>query len=77
MDSLFFLGWTRAQWDAWESHKVTIPLEMLDNLITATELLSEGRRPGEYAKDRWAEIAKEASALIEPYIAEIDAMAAS
>ena len=74
MDRLFFLGWTRAQWESWGSREVTIPLEMLDNLITATELLSEGRRPEEYAKDRWAKIAKDAHTFLEPQISEIDAM---
>ena len=73
----FHFTWTDAQWDEFGNRIVTINLEVLNRLIDGLELLAEGRRLNAPEQHRWAEIHKDARAIIAPHIAEIDAMKVS
>ena len=54
-----YLEWTEEQWEEYASKKVEITLETLGSLLTACELLRDGRRLKPDERKAWGALIKE------------------
>ena len=66
------IDWTDAQWDAYEAETVTLPVTLLDSLVSAAKMHSRGNRIEKHQRQKWAEIAKQAQAHADEIVAKIE-----
>lgn len=76
-DHLDYMYWTDEQWALWHTQTATLPIELLDQLSMACQLLTQGRYLNHLQRRCWEELRQECQPYLEAVHATVTASKAT